>query len=348
MGARAAFEVQCAPTMTDSTTTEPTRGAYGADDDIADYILGITYEIWEQRRVGLIHQYYTDDCKVYGLDGIVTGSQAVVDGTLQTLASFPDRPLMADNVIWSGNREQGFYSSHRLTSHMTNTGATLYGGATNRRVRTMNIADCVVEDGRIVREWLARDTMTLVQQLGFDPVAAARTMAASRTAEHRTWLAAEIDRVGAVRPASELAARTAPLDDPERFAWRTLVSAWANDAKTFFDCHAPYSVLQRSPVQHFSGREAVLGYYAGLAQAIGDACVSVDHVAALPFADNGVDIAVRWTASGIHSGRLHGIEPTQMPVLILAITHWRCLAGRIVAEWTIFDDVALLSQVLDA
>ena len=31
-------------------------GAYGADDDIVDYILGIKFEIWEHRGLELIMQ----------------------------------------------------------------------------------------------------------------------------------------------------------------------------------------------------------------------------------------------------------------------------------------------------
>ena len=55
--------------------TEGRTGAYGPDDDIVDFILGITFEIWEERGVELIHQYYAKDCIVWGLDGITHGAQ---------------------------------------------------------------------------------------------------------------------------------------------------------------------------------------------------------------------------------------------------------------------------------
>ena len=35
--------------------------------------------------------------------------------------------LLVDDVIWSGNREDGYYSSHRIISPMTNEGPTLFG-----------------------------------------------------------------------------------------------------------------------------------------------------------------------------------------------------------------------------
>lgn len=79
---------------------------------------------------------------------------------------------------------------------------------------------------------------------------------------------------------------------------------------------------------------------------MGDAAFSVDHVASQPFAENGIDIAVRWTASGEHEGSVHGIEPTGRPMFIMGVTHWRCINDRITAEMTVFDDLAVLSQVL--
>ena len=38
--------------------TNAAKGAFGADDDLVDYILGITFEIWEERGIDLIDQYY--------------------------------------------------------------------------------------------------------------------------------------------------------------------------------------------------------------------------------------------------------------------------------------------------
>ena len=96
-------------------------GAYGAGDMLVDYILGITYEIWEERKIELINQYYGADTLVFALDGITRGASAMIDGTRAMLESFPDRLLLADDVIWSGNHEDGFYSSHRIISGCSST-----------------------------------------------------------------------------------------------------------------------------------------------------------------------------------------------------------------------------------
>jgi hypothetical protein len=34
------------------------------------------------------------------------------------------------------------------------------------------------------------------------------------------------------------------------------------------------------------------------------------------------------------------------PVYILGVTHWLLVDGRIAAEWTVFDELAVLAQTL--
>ena len=110
--------------------------------------------------------------------------------------------------------------------------------------------------------------------------------------------------------------------------------------------HAPYNVLHRSPLRHYSGRDDVFAYYQSVRDVVGAMRYSVDHVAAQPFSDNGMDIAVRWTVSGLHEGEWMGIAPTGKPMFLMGVTHWRCIAGRIAIEVTVFDDLAVLSQLL--
>jgi len=321
-------------------------GAYGADDDIVDYILGITFEIWEGGGVDLIHQYYSEDCVIYGLDGITHGAAAVVDGTRATLTGFPNRLLLAEDIIWSGNHKDGHYSSHRLLSVATNTGPTAYGPPTGLRIRMMNIADCVVEEGVITKEWLVRDNMTLATQLGADPIHEARKMAEARSSELIEWIASESQRVSGVEVPESVSVPVSPREDPEAFAWRVLSSCWSGDRELFDTTHAPYTALHRSPLSHYSGRGEVHDYYQNLRRIMGHVHFSVDHVASQPFGENGTDIAVRWTATGFHEGEVLGVKPTGKPMFIMGVTHWRCVNDHIAVEKTIFDDLAVLSQTL--
>jgi predicted ester cyclase len=135
-----------------------------------------------------------------------------------------------------------------------------------------------------------------------------------------------------------------PREDPEAFAWKVLASCWQGDRATFNSTHAPYSVLHRTPFRHYSGRDAVFDYYQGLRAVIGELRFSVDNVASQPFSHNGIDIAVRWTVSGIHNGEILGVPATGKPIFILGVTHWHCIADHVAIETTIFDDLAVLSQ----
>jgi len=345
-----AFEVSCAGAIQTVSKTEPALpvGAYDADSDIVDYILGITFEIWEHQGAELIHRYYAPDSVVYGLDGVTRGAQGVVDNTRTVLREYPDRLLLGDNVVWCGNRSEGFYSSHRITSPMTNKGPTKYGPATGRRVHITNIADCVVENGVITLEWLVRDNLALVRQLGFDPLTAARVLARVRDSFSNDWLATEIHRVRQSGNGTPVSTPVSPRNDPEGFAQQVLTSLWHSGDRARLDLgYAPYAELYRSPVEFCVGRDYLLDHYAELRAAFAEAKFTLDHVAYQPVGGGGLDIAARWSVAGNHTGQFAGADPTGKPVFILGITHWRVIADRIVKEWTVFDQLGVLSQIVE-
>jgi hypothetical protein len=74
------------------------------------------------------------------MSGITIGAEEVTQNTLTTLASFPDRTLQAENVIWGGNDIDGYHTSHLIKTSMTNLGDSDMGAATNRA--TTFLGDC--------------------------------------------------------------------------------------------------------------------------------------------------------------------------------------------------------------
>ncbi len=318
----------------------PSAGAYTADHSLVDYILGITYEIWEEGRVDLIDQYYAHDTIVYAMDGVTRGAAAMIDGTNAMLAAFPDRLLLGDDVIGEGDSRRG-YSSHRVLSPMTNTGDTVFGPASDRHVRIMNMADCVVEDAVIVREWLVRDNMALVRQLGCNVEDSARLVASKRTPELADWFdqeSARLESAGAPANGSDVAG----ID-----AQGLLHALWVSgDDATTESSYAHYAVLHRSPVEVVSGRPAILDHYRTLREAFEITGVSVDHTCCRPAAGNVDHVATRWAVCGKHRGEWMGVSPVGQPVYIMGVTHRRIVDGRVAVEWTVFDSLALLAQVL--
>ena len=146
--------------------------------DIVDYIIKITHEIWEERAVGTLYDYYATAMIIHTSDGDIVGRDKVIEGTIQTLAAYPDRRLYGDEVIWSGNDEDGWFSSHRLIHEGHNWGPSIYGPATGKKVTYRAIADCAVKNNVIYEEWLVRDELALISQLGLNGFEVAKHLAA--------------------------------------------------------------------------------------------------------------------------------------------------------------------------
>ena len=60
---------------------------------------------------------------------------------------------------------------------------------------------------------------------------------------------------------------------------------------------------------------------------------------------DGYRVAVRWSLVGTHSGAGVYGEPTGKRVHIMGISHHHVQDGKFAAEWTVFDEIALLKQL---
>lgn len=324
----------------------------GFDDefvDIVDYILRITHRIWEEKNIGLVYDYYSHNCPIHTLAGESYGAEAAVQGTIKSLNAFPDRILYGDNVVWGGNDKDAFYSSHRITSTVTNVGDSEFGPATGKKATFVTIADCVVKENRIVEEWLMRDNLSVAQQLGFNPHEVARQQAAADRAKNEhfhDWRLGEIDRVLAQTAPKAITIPDQPSNDPEAYAKAVMHEIW--NRRMFGkvrDVYASNAVYNGPSGRKLNGHGEIIGNIVNLMAALPDARMSVDHVCAIPCGDKGTDIAVRWTLAGNHEGGgLYG-APTGRRIMILGSSHWRVFNGKITEEWTVFDELAVLRQI---
>ena len=329
-------------------------GEYGRDHHPVDFILGITYEIWESKGLDLIREYYHSDVEVFTPDGVSHGVEPVVQSSLAMLNAFPDRALVGDQVIWCEENNADFYSSHRILSPMTNLGDSVFGPATGRRIQIFTIADCLVRDGVVVREWLVRDNLALVRQLGFDPLEAAKRVSRRGEAHCRTRLAGEIERLRGEKsrePSQPDQSLGLTRDQPGELAWHLLGNLWSPEASRLQSltetAYAPYVVLHRSPVELYSGRAPLLAHYGSLRAAFGSRHLSLDHVAWVPFGSDGLDLAARWTMACEHTGPYAGADACGKTLYVLGISHWRIHRDKVISEWTLMDPLALLAQILD-
>ncbi|MGI9487682.1 MAG: ester cyclase, partial [Geminicoccaceae bacterium] len=144
--------------------------------DFPDYIIGITKEIWEDRNINGLHHWYADDLAVRTPASIVRGNKDVIAATMATLAEFPDRQLLGEDVIWCGDEDEGFLSSHRILTTATHSQPGIYGAPTGKQLSYRVLADCAAINDQIYDEWMVRDQGAIVRQLGWEEKAFARNL----------------------------------------------------------------------------------------------------------------------------------------------------------------------------
>ncbi len=318
--------------------------------DIVDYILRITYRIWEGKQVGLCYDYYSAYCPVYTLAGITIGAEEVVQNTLSTLAAFPDRTLHADNIIWGGDDQQGFHSSHRIKTHMTNLGPSDFGPATAKEATIAVIAHCVVKDNQVIEEWLVRDNYSLAEQLGFDPLALARKKAQTApNSRFLDWKAQELQRLADTVNRARVSNPGAASRSACEQVCNGLQNIWnARLVGDVYQLYAPNATLHASANRELEGQDAIVRFYTQFLGTLSDLRFSADYCCEQPAKAGGKDVAVRWTASGLHTGPTLWGEPTGSEVLILAESHYHVVDGQIVEEWTVFDELSILAEIYRA
>ncbi len=316
--------------------------------NIVDYILRITHRIWEGKQVGLCQDYYSSDCPVYTLAGVTIGAEEVTQNTLATLASFPDRTLDAVNVVWGGDDTNGFHSSHLISTHMTNLGDSEYGAATGQEATILVIAHCIVKDNVFIEEWLVRDNYSLAQQLGQDPHEVAKSWA-SRPASDRldNWRNRELQRLQ-----DQVKFDRAPIDqasgsnNPESFIRSSLQNIW--NARMVGDVYQAYekdAKLHSVAGRELEGQDAITSFYGQILGTLSELRFSVDYMCQQPNKEGGTDLAVRWTLSGVHTGSALYGKPTGATIFILGESQYHIVDGKIVEEWTIFDELSVLSEI---
>lgn len=327
---------------------QPMKGFDPEFVDIADYIVRITSWIWDDKNVDLCKRYYSDDGIIHTLAGEISGVDTVIANTWKTLEGWPDRTLNADNVVWSGNEKDGYYSSHLITSQMTNTGPSEFGPATGKKARVRTVADCLCLENKVIEEWLMRDNLSLVSQMDLDGSAIASAQAkadfeiGSDLREMHLALA-EQTMTGKIENC-ELPDN--PEGNAEVFAQAYVTQLWnqqrLNKLPDFYD----YRVGFEGPSgRNLYGTAEMGRYFQSFIDVMPDLKVTVDHVADIPYLGGARDIAVRWSLAGTHTGEGCYGPPTGNTLYIMGSSHWRVVNGRIRNEWTVFDELAVLRQV---
>ncbi len=311
--------------------------------DLHEYILGITDEIWEQRRVDSLRSYYTPDITVRSPDGVVTGNESVISATLATLAEFPDRRLLGEDVIWSGDEHTGFLSSHRILSQATHLGHGAYGAPSGTRVSYRVIADCAVIDNQVYDEWLIRDQGAIVRQLGIHPKDFASTRPTQANPTNAYGEPVPQEPPMDTKPVYEgtgndhqVGIRYAEILN-EIMAGR-LVSITDNYDRAV-NLHLP-----GGRVGH--GHGDADSFWLGLRSALPDAEFRIHHRIGREDPQLAPRAALRWSLHGVHNGWGAFGPPSGATLNVAGISHAEFGPWGLRREFVLIDEVAVWKQIL--
>lgn len=329
---------------------QPMRGFDPEYTDIVDYIVRCTHRIWDERDVGLIYTHYTHNCAVYTSMGNVFDREWLVRDTIQRLVSFPERRGMATNVIWRGDEDEGFYTSHLVTGSGRHTQDGHLGPATGKTFVSRTVADCMVHENKIYREWIVADTLAILLQLGIDADAYATRVARQRFEAGLINIDIGENRrlIGQYPPESEA---DLSIAHNEVEAW-TL--SWMHEVfnKRMFgrlkDVYAPNCQYHGPLMAELYGVAAVIHQTLGLLGSIPDGGFVPQHVCSVPSEEGGHKVAVRWILEGHHLG--YGIlrhvgDPTGQRLQVMGISHFHVKDGKILDEWRVYDELSMMMQI---
>ena len=335
--------------MNPGTETRQSMKGFDVDYvDIVDYIVRSTHKIWEERGMGQIYSHYGHNIAIHTTDGTTYGRDKVIADSIKTLNAFPDIRLYADDVIWSGNDEDGFHSSHRISWLGRNTGHSIYGPPTGKRVQRYGVAHCLVKENRVVEEWICRDELALVLQLGYDPHELARTMAYAAADQGITPpvpnMPGEPERLrGQLQPADP----PQPVDenDVEGFVRRSFHEIWNwRLFNKIRDYYAENYLAWVPPYRKLYGRNDYMAWIVARLSAFSDLALQIDHICWLGDMEHG-RVATRWIMHGTHDGPGWYGTPSGKRTFLMGITHQEIRNGKFAQEWTCFDEFALLKQI---
>jgi len=311
--------------------------------DVPDYILGITREIWEERGIATLANYYADDLVVRSPASVVTGNRGIVAATEATLAEFPDRELPGEDVIWcwADATRSAFVSSHRLLCTATHTGSGMYGAPTGRRLTYRILADCYCAGNQVRDEWLVRDQSAIVRQMGAEVVDWTRGLIAREGGPETCLrpLTPETDRPGPYGGTGEAGRWGAELEGIVSAILSADLAAIPRHYDRAAELHYPGHVSAH-------GHAAADAFWLGLRAAFPSAAVGLHH--RIGRADPGMPAraALRWSFTGRHDGWGAFGRPSGARVHVMGLTHAEFGPRGLRREWTLIDETAIWKQIL--
>jgi len=309
--------------------------------DFPDYIIGITKEIWEDRGIATLHDYYAKDIVVRSPASVVVGNQGVIAATMATLAEFPDRRLLGEDVIWSGTPETGMLSSHRILTTATHDRPGVYGQPTGAKLSYHVLADCHAINNQINDEWLIRDQGAIVRQLGHAPKDYARDLIAHEGGPEAC--------VQPLTPAIDVEGPYKGSGNDNAWGQRYADILSRIMAADFTVIPAEYdraAALSYAGGVHAHSHDGADQFWMGLRASFPNAAFKIHHQIGRDDPLMPPRAALRWSLHGKHDGWGSFGTPTGADVYILGACHAEFGPRGLRREWALFDETSVWKQIL--
>ena len=290
-------------------------------ENLPDYILKCTAQIWEGRDIAALDWHYSENLVVRTPAGISQGNSIGKANTMATLTEFPDRQLLGEDVIWCGDDEQGFLSSHRIVSTATHRGG-VFGPTTGIKVWD---------------EWLIRDNGAIATQLGQTAQEAAQALIDS--GDLAFPLTPKTDILGPYTGAgnnNEWGQKHAEILQKIMLTEFGVIEDAYDRA-----CHLAYPCGVEA-----HGIDAVKAFFIGLRSAFPYADFKIEHQIGRHDAMFGPRSAIRWSLTGKHEGYGRYGAPTGAEVHVMGVSHVEFGPWGLRRETTLIDDIAIWKQIL--
>lgn len=328
------------------------EAAYAPYKTPEDYILEWTDRIWVTGGIGLIRDHYAPNLKVHGAYGTVTGAESIIKQSIMKKAAFPNRVMTGEDVIWEERGEREWVSSHRIVHAGSQEGYWVYGPPTPRRSVARNIALCLVKDAFVAEEWVVRDEYAVVEQLGYDPTATARLLAfdpnekvlGEADADIRTEKApSDPVKRGVSGP------RPDRHGDECRLVQKMIEEVWNQRllhlVKDYFHRDVICLSTRTSTVTRAEGYQRETER---LIAPFPDGRVDVMDLAANRSDFHGLRVSALWRLTGTYCGVPAYGPITNSPISILGISHFLFRDGKLIREWRVYDEIAIMVEILRA
>lgn len=305
--------------------------AYQPYKDPDDFIREVTDLIWVDRSISYIRENYEPDSIVHGAYGTSNSRDEVIEGSLMRISATPDRTGQAEDVIWEERGDDAFLSSHLVFSGHLQT-------AENSRT----IANCLYRRGRMVEEWVVRDSLAGALFHGHDVDELARAQAfrgyfGSWTEQGPSDPIAKGD--SGVRP-DVYRSEVETVIDMIQTVWndRDLQKVEKYFERDLF----LLTVGNRIVIRPEGYRRSLLRFLESFPNGqfeIRDIQTNYD------VRYGGLRVAVTWKFVGDYNGKPNYGSITGKPVDVLGISQFTFHDGALVKEVRLWDDIALRAQI---